>query len=52
MIYLVICITALVAFGLTFFSRFGLGTLLLPAFAVFFPVELAVVNAHEHVNLN
>jgi uncharacterized membrane protein YfcA len=42
MIYLVICITALVASGLTFFSGFGLGTLLLPAFALFFPVELAV----------
>lgn len=35
-----------VAFGaslLTFLSGFGLGTLLLPAFAVFFPLELAVV---------
>lgn len=42
MIYLVICVTALLASGLTFFSGFGLGTLLLPAFAVFFPVELAV----------
>jgi uncharacterized membrane protein YfcA len=28
---------------LTLFSGFGLGTLLLPAFALFFPVELAVV---------
>ncbi|MBI4624644.1 MAG: sulfite exporter TauE/SafE family protein [Verrucomicrobia bacterium] len=42
MIYLVICTTAFLASGLTFFSGFGLGTLLLPAFAVFFPVELAV----------
>jgi uncharacterized membrane protein YfcA len=41
-IYLVICFTSLLASGLTFFSGFGLGTLLLPAFAVFFPVELAV----------
>ncbi len=35
-----------VAFGaslLTFMSGFGLGTLLLPAFAVFFPLELAVM---------
>lgn len=35
----------LVAFAasvLTFFSGFGLGTLLLPAFAVFFPIEMAV----------
>ena len=28
--------------GLTFFSGFGLGTLLLPAFLAFFPVEVAV----------
>ena len=33
---------SLVAAGLTFFSGFGLGTLLLPAFAVFFSIELAV----------
>ena len=42
MIYLVICAVALLASGLTFFSGFGLGTLLLPAFAVFFTIELAV----------
>jgi uncharacterized membrane protein YfcA len=42
MSYLVICTVALLASGLTFFSGFGLGTLLLPAFAVFFPVEQAV----------
>lgn len=42
MIYPVICITAFFASALTFFSGFGLGTLLLPAFAFFFPVELAV----------
>ena len=40
--YLVICIVAFVASGLTFFSGFGLGTLLLPAFALFFPLELAI----------
>jgi uncharacterized membrane protein YfcA len=40
--YLLICGVALVASGLTFFTGFGLGTLLLPAFAVFFPVEIAV----------
>jgi uncharacterized membrane protein YfcA len=28
--------------GLTLFSGFGLGTLLMPAFALFFPVEIAV----------
>jgi uncharacterized protein len=42
MTYLVVCAVALLASGLTFFSGFGLGTLLLPAFAVFFPVERAV----------
>ena len=40
--YALICSVALVASGLTFFTGFGLGTLLLPAFAVFFPVEVAV----------
>jgi len=40
--YALICAVALVASGLTFFTGFGLGTLLLPAFAVFFPAEIAV----------
>jgi uncharacterized membrane protein YfcA len=42
MTYLVVCFVALFASGLTFFSGFGLGTLLLPVFALFFPVERAV----------
>src|SRR5688572_22370544 len=42
MIYIVTCAIAFLASGLTFFSGFGLGTLLLPAFAMFFPVGLAV----------
>lgn len=42
MAYIVICSVALLASGLTFFSGFGLGTLLLPAFALFFPIEQAV----------
>ena len=42
MIYVVVCSVALLASALTFFSGFGLGTLLLPAFAIFFPVEQAV----------
>ncbi len=42
MSYLVICTVALLASALTFFSGFGLGTLLLPAFAMFFPIEQAV----------
>lgn len=40
--YVVVAVAAMVASGLTLFSGFGLGTLLLPAFAVFFPAELAV----------
>lgn len=40
--YVLICAVALLASGLTFFSGFGLGTLLLPAFAVFFPVDVAI----------
>jgi uncharacterized membrane protein YfcA len=39
---IIIVLTALLASGLTFISGFGLGTLLLPAFALFFPVEIAV----------
>jgi uncharacterized protein len=38
----VVCLVALLASGLTFFSGFGLGTLLLPAFALFMPLEQAV----------
>lgn len=40
--YLLVCLVALVASILTFFSGFGLGTLLLPAFALFFPVDIAI----------
>ena len=38
----VVSAVALVASLLTFFSGFGLGTILLPAFALFFPVEVAI----------
>jgi uncharacterized protein len=40
--YVVICLAAVTASGLTLFSGFGLGTLLMPIFAVFFPVETAI----------
>jgi uncharacterized membrane protein YfcA len=40
--YLVVCSVAFAASLLTFFSGFGLGTILLPAFAMFFPPEAAV----------
>jgi uncharacterized membrane protein YfcA len=39
---IVICLSAVLVSALTLFSGFGLGTLLLPAFALFFPVEVAV----------
>ena len=42
MIWIVVCLVALGASALTLFSGFGLGTLLLPAFALVFPAELAV----------
>ncbi|MGA3115464.1 MAG: sulfite exporter TauE/SafE family protein [Syntrophobacteraceae bacterium] len=42
MVYFVICLAALIASGLTLFSGFGLGTILMPVFAVFFTVEVAI----------
>ena len=42
MSYLIICTVALAVSGLTLFSGFGLGTILMPVFALFFPVEVAV----------
>ena len=40
--YLIISATAFLASLVTFFSGFGLGTILLPAFVFFFPVDMAV----------
>ena len=37
-----VVVVALVAAGITFFSGFGLGTVLLPVFALFFPAHVAV----------
>ncbi|MEW6357278.1 MAG: TSUP family transporter [Planctomycetota bacterium] len=42
MSYVLICAVAFIVSGLTLFSGFGLGTVLMPAFALFFPVEVAV----------
>ena len=42
MTYVVVLAVAFFASALTFFSGFGLGTLLLPAFALFFSIEIAV----------
>ena len=41
--FLIVGLAAFFAAGLTMYSGFGLGTLMLPVFALFFPVEMAVV---------
>lgn len=40
--HLAVAFAALIAASLTLYSGFGLGTLLLPVFALFYPVEVAV----------
>ena len=40
--YVIICSAAFATSTLTLFSGFGLGTLLMPAFAIFFPVDIAI----------
>lgn len=40
--YVIICLVAFLTAILTFFSGFGLGTILMPVFALFFPIELAI----------
>ncbi len=42
--YIVVCLTAFAVSTLTLFSGFGLGTVLMPAFAVFFPVPVAIAS--------
>jgi uncharacterized protein len=42
MAFLIVGIAAFLASGLTLYSGFGLGTVLLPVFALFFPVPVAV----------
>lgn len=42
MSYLIIILVTVLVSSLTFLSGFGLGTLLLPAFLLFFPVDIAV----------
>jgi len=50
MVHIVVVLAALAASGLTLFSGFGLGTLLLPLFALFFPIPVAVAaTAVVHV---
>ena len=40
--YITICLVALLSSGLTLYSGFGLGTILVPVFAVFFPIDIAI----------
>src|SRR4030067_597430 len=40
--YFVVCLVAVLVSALTLFSGFGLGTVLMPAFALFFPVPIAI----------
>lgn len=53
MSFFIICAVAFTVSGLTLFSGFGLGTLLMPAFALFFPIEVAVAaTAIVHLTNN
>jgi hypothetical protein len=50
---LIVCLAALLASALTLFSGFGLGTLLMPVVALFFPLELAIaMTAMVHLANN
>ncbi len=40
--YVFVCLSALLVSALTLFSGFGLGTVLMPVFALFFPVPVAI----------
>jgi len=40
--YAIVCIVAIIVSALTLFSGFGLGTILMPAFALFFPLPVAI----------
>jgi uncharacterized membrane protein YfcA len=53
MAYVVICLAAFAAATLTLFSGFGLGTLLMPVIALFFPVDVAIaITAVVHLAHN
>jgi uncharacterized membrane protein YfcA len=41
--YLIICTVSLIVSMITLFSGFGLGTVLMPAFALFFPLPTAII---------
>lgn len=48
--WIFVCVAAFLASGLTLFSGFGLGTILMPVVAIFFPVPIAVaITAVVHL---
>jgi uncharacterized protein len=50
---LILCVASFLASALTLFSGFGLGTLLMPVVALFFPLELAIaMTAMVHLANN
>ncbi len=49
--FLVVVFSAILVSALTLFSGFGLGTLLMPVFALFFPIEVAVAATAVYVSL-
>jgi uncharacterized membrane protein YfcA len=40
--YLIVTVSALLVAIMSFFAGFGLGTMLMPVFAIFFPIEVAI----------
>jgi hemerythrin-like domain-containing protein len=42
--YLIICLTSLIVSIIKLFSGFGLGTVLMPVFAIFFPLPIAIAS--------
>lgn len=42
--YFTICLTSLIVSVITLFSGFGLGTVLMPVFAIFFPLPIAIAS--------
>ena len=53
LMYLSVMAAALAVAALTLFSGFGIGTLLMPVFAIFFPIEAAVaMTAVVHLSNN
>jgi len=51
--FIIVCLVAMTASALTLFSGFGLGTLLMPVIAIFFPLETAIaMTAMVHLANN